>query len=173
MRSTLLLTAASLAATFACSNDIAGVESNPTRVAQDEASANRSRSVPFRAHYVASILGVGPGPGCDARLSFVGEGRGTHLGHFTATLSFCGRADNTLDTGAGTFVAANGDLLNFTFHGVGDGVHPVLHFISYVTFTGGTGRFEGVAGKATVIGSFDDNTGSGPADWFGTLTFAR
>lgn len=172
MRSRVLLTAASLAATLACSNDITGVPSNRT-ASQEDPSANRHRSVPFLAHYETSIVGVGPGPGCDARLSIAGEGRGTELGHFTATLSFCGRDDNTLDTGTGTFVAANGDLLNWTFHGVSDGVHPVLHFISYVTFTGGTGRFEGVTGKATVVGSFDDNTGTGPGDWFGILTFAR
>ena len=75
MKSRLLLTAACLAATFACSNDVTGIRSHADRViAPQDASADRIRSVPFKAHYAATIAGVGPGPGCDARLSFVAEG---------------------------------------------------------------------------------------------------
>jgi hypothetical protein len=176
MRPLLLLTLFSVAAVAGgCSSDITGA-----RYQSDEISARTraslaagSRTVPFKAHYEAGIVGVGPGPGCDARLFLEGAGTGTYLGNFSITLGFCGRADGTLDTGTGTFVAANGDLLYITFHGVGDGGHPVLHFTSYVTFVGGTGRFEGATGTATVQGIFDATTGSGPADWDGMITFAH
>ena len=175
MRPILLLTALSVAAAAgACSNDITGADLRSDQVkARADASAAGTRTVPFKAHYEAHIVGVGPGLGCDARLFLEGAGTATHLGLFTITLGFCGRGDGTLDNGTGTFVAANGDLLNITFHGVSDGGHPVLHFTSYVTFTGGTGRFEGATGTATVNGIFDATTGAGPADWDGTITFVN
>ena len=174
MRRILLLTLVSVAAAGGgCSSDItgAGYQSNRVSAITDPSLVARSRTVPFMAHYLAGVVGVGPGPGCDARLFLKGAGIGTHLGKFTITLGFCGRGDGTLDTGTGTFVAANGELLYITFHGVSDGGQPVLHFTSYVSFVGGTGRFEGVTGTATVEGIFDGRTGSGPADWDGTITF--
>jgi hypothetical protein len=174
MRPTLLLTLLSVAAAAGgCSTDItgAGYRSDQVNARTDASLAAGSRTVPFKAHYEVGIVAVGPGPGCDARLFLEGGGTGTHLGKFTITLGFCGRGDGTLDTGTGTFVAANGDLLYITFHGVSDGGHPVLHFTSYVSFVGGTGRFEGATGTATVTGVFDATTGSGPADWDGMITF--
>jgi len=173
MRPFLLLTLVSItAAATACSSDITGAGIRTDQIgARSDASSPGARTVPFKAHYAASIVGVGPGLGCDARLFLAGAGTGTHLGNFTITLGFCGRADGTLDNGTGTFVAANGDLLYITFHGVSDGGHPVLHFTSYVTFTGGTGRFAGATGTATVNGIFDAATGAGPADWDGFITF--
>lgn len=174
MRPILLLTLLSVAAAAGgCSSDItgAGHRSAELNARTDASLAGGSRTVPFKAHYDARIVGVGPGPGCDARLFLEGEGTGAHLGRFTITLGFCGRGDGTLDTGTGTFVAANGDLLHITFHGVSDGGFPVLHFTSFVSFAGGTGRFEGATGTATVEGIFDAQTGSGPADWDGMITF--
>jgi hypothetical protein len=174
MRGILLITAFTLAAAEACSTDITGTDMRSNQLsARSDASASASRTVPFKAHYVARIVGFGPGPGCDGRLFLEGAGTATELGNFTITLGFCGRGDGTLDTGTGTFVAANGDLLYITFTGVSDGGYPTLHFTSYVTFTGGTGRFDGTTGTATVNGSFDDLTGLGPADWNGELTLAN
>jgi hypothetical protein len=174
MRPILLLTVLSVAAAGACSNDVTGADFRTDQMkARSDASGPGVRTVPFKARYDAHVVGVGPGLGCDARLFLEGGGNGTHLGQFTITLGFCGRADGTLDNGTGTFVAANGDLLNITFHGVSDGGYPVLHFTSYVTFVGGTGRFEGATGSATVYGIFDARTGAGPADWDGTITLVN
>lgn len=172
MRPVLILTLLSVALTAnGCGSDITGVRHSPELLtARGNAQSGATVTVPFKAHYVANIVGVGPGLGCDARLSLEGAGEGTYLGRFSITLGFCGRPDGTLDNGTGTFVAANGDLLYITFHGVSDGGFPTLHFTSYVTFTGGTGRFDGATGSATVQGSFDDITGAGPADWDGTIT---
>lgn len=173
MRPILLFTVMSVAAaSTGCGSDIAGpgYRSGPPDVRR---LASVSTTVPFKARYIATFAGFGPGPGCDGRLSLQGAGTGTHLGKFTVALGFCGRADGTLDTGMGTFVAANGDELHIIFNGVSDGGSPVLHFTSYVTFVGGTGRFEGATGTATVDGSFDGRTGSGPADWNGMITLPR
>jgi hypothetical protein len=141
--------------------------------AESKATSQAVKMVPFKARYVAQVVNFAPEPGCDApgegRLFLAGRGNGTHLGAFTIDLSFCGRGA-TLDGGRGTFVSANGDLLHFIFHGVSDQGFPVLHFTSFVTFSGGTGRFENATGTATVRGSFDVTTGSGPADWKGVIS---
>jgi hypothetical protein len=175
MRPILLLTLVAVAAAAGgCSSDITSARYQSGQInGRTDARLGGSEAVPFKARYDAHVVAVGPGPGCDARLYLEGAGTGTHLGKFTITLSFCGRADGTLDTGTGTFVAPTGELLYITFHGVSDGGHPILHFTSYVTFTGGTGRFEGATGTATVNGIFDANTGAGPADWEGRITFAH
>lgn len=175
MRPALLLSLLPVALTAAgCGSDITGLRYSTDRLSlRSDARPGPTVTVPFKAHYSASVVGVGPGLGCDVRLFLEGAGEGTQLGRFSITLGFCGRPDNTLDNGTGTFVAANGDLLYITFYGVSDGGHPILHFTSYVTFTGGTGRFDGATGSATVRGTFDDNTGAGPADWDGTITLTR
>lgn len=137
---------------------------------------NGNKLVPFRAHYESQLTLFMPEPGCDAagegRLFVRGAGTGTYVGRFTIELSFCGRGA-TLDTGRGTFVAANGDLLHITFYGVSDQAFPVLHFTSYVTFAGGTGRFVGATGTATVNGTFNLLTGLGPADWVGMISLPQ
>jgi hypothetical protein len=125
--------------------------------------------VPFRAQVVAQVTDVQSCVGDAPRFFAHGEGTGTHLGRFTTDYSFCGRGA-TLDGGEGTFVAANGDVLHFTFQGVSDEAFPIIHFTSFVTFAGGTGRFENATGTATVHGSFDLTTGSGPTDWEGVIS---
>lgn len=174
MRPIPLLTLLIVATTASgCSSDATvgpSYSGDPIDSGIEQSFATGSRTVPFKAHYDARSVGVGPGLGCNARLFLEGEGVGTYLGYFTIKLSFCGRGNGTLDNGTGTFVAANGDLLEIIFHGVSDRGSPVLHFTSYVTFRGGTGRFEGATGTATVDGIFDTRTNSGPADWDGMIT---
>jgi len=176
MRSTTLLTTLLLATIAGGCGDStpAGPKSggNPSDSGTEGGfGTSEIKALPFKAHYEARSVGVGPGQGCNARLFLEGEGTGTYLGNFTIKLSFCGRGDGTLDNGTGTFVAADGDLLDITFYGVSDRGSPVLTFTSYVTFTGGTGRFDGATGTGTVHGTFDTRTNSGPADWDGTITF--
>ncbi|PYP78098.1 MAG: hypothetical protein DMD35_12380 [Gemmatimonadetes bacterium] len=68
-------------------------------------------------------------------------------------------------------MAANGDRLNFTFHGTSAFAPPfTLTFTSYADFTGGTGRFDGASGQAIVTGSLDVRTGAGDGQWEGTVS---
>jgi hypothetical protein len=64
-----------------------------------------------------------------------GWGEGTHIGLFTNT----GSGDYIGHKSSGTVIAANGDQINWKIDGGG-----------YATFTGGTGRFEGVSGGHTI-----------------------
>jgi hypothetical protein len=124
-------------------------------------------------------VGQAPSPGCDgpgeARSFLEGEGRGKHLGRFTITLNHCGKPNLPLSDGHGTFIAANGDLLHITYFGVGGltGAPPVFGFESRVAFVGGTGKFSGATGTATVLGTLDVRTLSGTGDWSGIIKLLR
>jgi hypothetical protein len=154
----------------------------PTSVGRVEADVARLRSlprigvikaVPFRAEYTFQTV---PGPiepcGTSGRnRTFVeGQGEGTHLGSFTIRLSQCGLADGVLADGRGTFVAANGDLLHFTYTGQTTRTPILITFVSFVTFAGGTGRFEASSGTATTLGSIDLLTAATVAEWEGSLS---
>jgi hypothetical protein len=132
--------------------------------------------VPFKtSRYSFQVIGAAVATGCNAtgevRLSLAGEGIATHLGRFTVAFSFCSRPDLTLADGRGTFTAANSDLLDFTFDGTSIVVSPSsVNFTSFVTFTGGTGRFENARGQAIVRGTVNPITGAGSGRWDGTIS---
>lgn len=132
--------------------------------------------VPFRTNsYSFRVIAVVPEPGCNAtgesRRYLSGEGTATHLGSYTVGLSFCSRAGGVLSDGRGTFVAANGDLLHFTFDGTSAFVPPfTLNFTSYADFTGGSGRIDDASGQAVVSGSLDVRNGEGSGRWEGTIS---
>jgi hypothetical protein len=142
-------------------------------------SSARTQYKSFRAQYTWRIVGQAPSPGCDgpgeARSFLEGEGRGKHLGRFTITLNHCGKPNLPLSDGHGTFIAANGDLLHITYFGVGGltGAPPVFGFESRVEFVGGTGKFSGATGTATVLGTLDVRTLSGTGDWSGIIKLLR
>jgi len=147
----------------------------PDAAFQAQRSATE-HAVPFKtSSYLFQGIAAVPEPGCNAvgesRRYLVGEGSATHLGSYTVELSFCARAGGVLDDGVGTFVAANGDLLHFTFEGTSTFAPPfTLTFTSYSVFIGGTGRFDGASGQAVVTGALDVRTGAGDGDWEGTIS---
>jgi hypothetical protein len=134
------------------------------------------QAVPFStSSYSFRVIAVVPEPGCDAagesRRYLSGEGTGAHLGSYTVGLSFCSRAGGILDDGRGTFVAANGDLLHFTFDGTSTFTPPfTLSFTSFADFEGGSGRFGGASGQAVVTGTLDVRTGAGDGRWEGVIS---
>jgi hypothetical protein len=138
--------------------------------------SDESRMVPFKtSRYSFQIIGAEVAPGCsgtgEIRLSLSGEGIATHLGRFSVAFSFCSRPDLTLADGQGTFVAANGDRLHFTFEGTSAPASPPsLTFTSFATFVGGTGRFENASGRAVVTGTVNTETGMGHGRWDGTIS---
>jgi hypothetical protein len=139
------------------------------------AHAARNVPTPFKSsRYDSHLTGIVPA-GCGEAgdlLQSAGDGTATHLGRYTITLSFCSVAgSSTLTNGQGAFVAANGDRLEFTFHGVSAFTPPTtIDFTSYATFVGGSGRFEHAAGSAVVTGTIDAVTGVGSGRWEGTIT---
>jgi hypothetical protein len=158
----------------------AGCDQTSAVMAPDrESSAQRSavdRDVPFRTtSYLFRGIAAVPEPGCNAagesRRYLAGEGSATHLGAYTIELSFCARSGGILDDGIGTFVAANGDLLRFSFDGTSTFAPPfTLSFTSYAVFTGGTGRFDGAGGHAVAGGALDVRTTVGEGRWEGSLS---
>lgn len=159
----------------------AGCEQTPSAVTAPEGAFQAQRSatdqdVPFRtSSYLFHGVGAVPDPGCNApgesRRYLEGEGSATHLGNYTVRLSFCARAGGILADGVGTFVAANGDLLRFTFEGTSAFAPPfTLNFTSYAVFSGGTGRFDSAGGEAVVTGALDVRTGAGDGRWEGAIS---
>jgi hypothetical protein len=102
-------------------------------------------------------------------VSLSGEGSATHLGQYAVTLSFC-REPGVLRDGRGAFVSADGDLLVFTFEGTSTVTPSTISFVSFASFTGGTGRFIDATGNAVVTGTIDRITGISTGAWDGTLS---
>ena len=110
---------------------------------------------PFAAsgNGVASFITDGAGNVVGANLAL--SGNGTHLGSFTGagTIQFLPDAsDPNISHPAGeiTYVAANGDRLPTVIE---DGRMDLRTGIAtgYMVFQSGTGRFEGVSGKAAIV----------------------
>lgn len=94
----------------------------------------------------------------DCNLRHLGRTTGVLIQRITST-----GLTNTL-TASTVYTAANGDLLNADFVGAG-GVDPValeVTFSGTETYTGGTGRFAGATGSASLSGivSLLSNTGN-------------
>ena len=134
------------------------------------------QTVPFRtSSYLFHGIAAVPEPGCNAsgesRRYLSGEGTAMQLGRYTVELSFCARVGGVLDDGRGTFLSANGDVLDFTFEGTSTFDPPfTLSFTSFSTFTGGSGRFVQASGEAVVTGTLDVRTGAGDGRWDGTIS---
>ena len=99
----------------------------------------------------------------------VGQGRATHLGHFTQT------GDTTVDLSTGnargtwTLTAANGDKLFLTMTAYG--IDPT-HGVGTFTVVGGTGRFQGASGSYEQIITFTVEPGTNDSTFTDVLTGA-
>ena len=85
---------------------------------------------------------------------FVGAGTATHLGRYSeaGTIQLSPTADPAVfdATATSTYTAANGDQLLAVFTGQLNGATGVI--TATVTYVGGTGRFAGATGTATLSG---------------------
>lgn len=145
-------------------------------------------SKPFRAHMFTRLEGVVPDPECGGfpRLlnTQIGEGEATHLGRFSAVITFCVDLTDVLDgmftageslpyeNGFGTLTAANGDVLYLEISGaVLPSDHPDydLEFQDPFHFTGGTGRFAGATGEGMTASFVDQSDDRTDHEWVGTL----
>jgi hypothetical protein len=129
--------------------------------------------LPFKARYTFHFVS-GPVEACSVAGRFrtygAGDGTGTHLGHFSVTASQCGLPGGITEGGRGTYTAANGDLLYFTYTGRTSRTDFTVNLTSAGTFVGGTGRFRGASGSATAIGSIDLSMGNAWTVWTGTIS---
>jgi len=172
---TIALIFVSLAVVFVAGCDQTGNAPVGPGIGMQPQRSAAEQMVPFHtSSYTFHTTAVAPATDCNTgerRVYLAGEGTATHLGRYTADLSFCSRPNGVLYNGRGTFVAANGDLLRFVFNGTSSFVAPnSLPFTSFATFTGGTGRFEDASGDATVAGTVNTTTGAGDGSWDGTIS---
>jgi hypothetical protein len=136
------------------------VRESPVSQPSAVAAAGR-RMVPWKESYKASGT-ITPGARCPAPLllaSLKGGGTATHVGKYTIVNSHC----LNLSTGAltnGTFIktAANGDQIFGTYTGSTTIIQPpapigIFGVTGTLNFTGGTNRFAGATGTATMNGS--------------------
>ncbi len=144
-------------------------------------------TVPFSARFYTDIAGFvqddcGPGIGLNTQQ---GEGKATHLGKFTTTMTFCFNTNPPPAFGEyygipgpenGRFVAANGDELWFTIPSgrvvpfvVPDPVYWAFFKDPFV-FTGGTGRFVGATGGGHTNSLVEIARVRTDHEWTGTLT---
>lgn len=100
--------------------------------------------------------------GCgDGTLQFqsVGTGNSSHLGRQEQTTSFCidAATGSVISPIVGVGKSANGDILNYTFAGMGIDPGNGLTYQDYI-FTGGTGRFADATGSVRLLYSVNDPT---------------
>ena len=136
-----------------------------------------ARLVPWKESYHASGT-IAPDPSCtNLQLLTVLEGGGTatHVGKYTIVNSHCvDPATGVLSDGSFTKTAANGDQLFGTYVGNSTVIQapaPVGIFgvTGTLTYTGGTGRFAGTTGTATMQGTLDADFSQQPVRATSTL----
>lgn len=126
--------------------------------------------VPFRVVGSAGSVQIAGGPPpAPLDITISAGGHATHLGHYSSSanfvVTFTSPATAVFD-GGGTFTAANGDHLVFTY--AGDFFPgPTAGGLGTYEITGGTGRFEGATGS----GIF--NSEGGHTTFDGDVCFAR
>jgi hypothetical protein len=149
-----------------CAGDTPADPSSPAETPSPAlASASANTQVPMRGTYEATGSFTTPPAGCAGFYStFEGGGRETHVGAYGITNDICTLAvDATHSTFSGGFtkVTASGERLFGTYTGTttltqapGAG-QPVGIFaiLGELTFTGGTGRFDGASGSQTMRGT--------------------
>jgi len=116
--------------------------------------------VPWKESYTASGT-ITPGARCQTPqllVSLVGGGTATHVGKYTIVNSHCvDPISGALSDGEFVKTAANGDRIYGTYTGGSTAIQPppraVFRITGTIEFTGGTGRFSGATGTATMNGS--------------------
>jgi hypothetical protein len=121
--------------------------------------------VPMKGTYEGTGLFTAPPAECGGFYSvFNGLGRESHTGRYTLELATCTvpvDAINSSFTGEFTKTTANGDLLFGVYDGAteltqapgADSPIGVFAISGTITFTGGTGRFEGAGGTQSMTGT--------------------
>jgi hypothetical protein len=164
--SRLLSSSAAVVAVLNCSPENAtGPEGGLSQLSPG-AVGNATKMVPMKETYQATgTAHFSSVCGGQLLVSLAGGGQATHVGRYTVTNSHCLDFDTGVFTaGSFTKTAPNGDLLEGEYSGTSRplpaGSDPcVLRFElnTSLRFTGGTGRFAGASGEATLIALQETN----------------
>jgi hypothetical protein len=133
--------------------------------------------VPWRESYQASGT-IAPDARCPAPqllTTLEGGGTATHVGKYTIVNSHCVDPNTgALTAGSFTKTAANGDQLFGTYVGNSSVIQPpapvgIFAVTGTLTYTGGTGRFAGITGTATMEGTLTADFSQQPVPATSTL----
>ena len=139
--------------------------------------AAENAALPWKESYQASGT-IAPDAGCPAPqllTTLEGGGTATHVGKYTIVNSHCvDPATGVLTDGSFTKTAANGDQLFGTYVGTSTVIQapaPVGIFgvTGTITYTGGTGRFAGITGTASMEGTLQADFSQQPITATSTL----
>lgn len=137
----------------------------PSAEASSGAGPEFSEQVPMKGSYQGTGVFTAPPASCAAFYSvFNGTGQESHTGRYALHHTTCTvpiDATHSSFTGEFTKTAANGDLIFGTFEGSvqltqapGSGSPiGVFAIVGTITFTGGTGRFDGATGSQRMVGT--------------------
>ena len=140
-------------------------------------STPAARLVPWKESYQATGT-IAPDARCPAPqllTTLEGGGTATHVGKYTIVNSHCvDPVTGVLTDGSFTKTAANGDQLFGTYIGTSSVIQPpapigVFSVSGTLTYTGGTGRFAGMAGTATMEGTLEADFSQQPVTATSTL----
>lgn len=147
-----------------------GVGASVAASAMVTPAATEPVCVPFKVNGSPGSVQVSGGPPpAPLNITISAEGQATHLGHYSSTgnfvVTFTSPTTAVFD-GGGTFTAANGDQLAFTY--AGDFFPgPIAGGHGNYDIVGGTGRFEGATGSGVF------NSEGGRTTFDGDICFAQ
>jgi hypothetical protein len=137
------------------------VSQSTTLSADDIPVANAAGARPWKESYhsTGTITADAQCPSPLLLESYQGSGTATHTGKYSIVNSHClNPATGALTDGSFVKTAANGDQLFGTYVGSASVIQPpspigVFGISGTLTFTGGTGRFNGATGTTTMSGT--------------------
>ena len=141
-------------------------------------AADLSGPRPWKESYQSSGT-IAPATQCPSPLlleSEAGSGTATHIGKYTIVNSHCvDPSTGALTVGRFVKTTANGDQLFGSYVGTATLVQPpapigIFQVSGTVTFTGGTGRFDGATGTSDMVGTLQADFSQTPVATQTTLT---
>ena len=157
-----------------CADPVAPTAPSPTVGASETAMAARGGTeLPFRGTLEARETGQFQPATRTVLVRLQGTGTASHLGRYTVVSEFTVSPATLTAAGHATFTAANGDVLTATFTGRSVVTGGTVAIIESLTITGGTGRFAGATGSATLQRTLTRATGVSSGSFEGTLDLNR
>lgn len=157
-----------------CADGAAPTAPSPSvRASETPVAARGGTELPFRGTLDAQETGQFQPVTRTVLVRLLGTGTASHLGRYTAVSEFTLSPATLTAAGRVTFTAANGDVLTATFTGRSVVTGGTVAIVESLTITGGTGRFAGATGDATLRRTLTRATGISVGSFEGTLDLKR